>query len=73
MKKMKIFCKYTFRIEQNNVVGGRRGADLRSCKVPPGGYMETSGQNLLEQKFEWDLTESLFVTNVIFPPKEKAM
>jgi hypothetical protein len=35
--------------------------------------METSGLNLLEQKFEWDLRESFFVTNGIFRPKEKAM
>jgi hypothetical protein len=35
--------------------------------------METSGQNLLEQKFEWDLREIFFIINGIFSPKEKAM
>jgi hypothetical protein len=35
--------------------------------------METSRQNLLKQKFEWDLRESFFIINGIFSPKEKAM
>lgn len=35
--------------------------------------METSRQNLLEQKFECDLRESFFIINGIFSPKEKSM
>jgi hypothetical protein len=47
-----------------------RGSSMESCHIS-GGNMESSGQNLLEQKFEWDLRESFFVINGIFPPKER--
>lgn len=47
--------------------------DVKRQFCVAGGNMESSGQNLLEQKFEWDLRESFFVINGIFPPKEKAL
>lgn len=34
---------------------------------------ESTGQNPLEQKFEWKLRESLFITNWLFRPKETSM